>query len=195
MHNYKSPLLCSIKISTVVLSQKWFSLVIFFFLMAPAFGQVNEKFPTVETERVNGEKIEIPSAFAGKYTFIGVGTSKKAEDQLRTWQNPLYQKFVAKTGLMDDMFDVELCFLPLFTGASRMAKDKVIRKLRENNEALIIDNVYVYSGEREPFTGIGIDDKSEPYFYLLDKSGVIVWTATGAFRQKYIDQIESILTQ
>lgn len=165
------------------------------FAISPSFGQVKKKFPTVETEKVTGEIIEVPSAFAGKYTFIGVGTSQKAEDQLRSWQNPLYQKFVAKTGFMDDMFDVELCFLPLFTGAAKMAKDKVIKKLKENNEALVIDNVYVYSGKREPFTEIGIDDRSEPYFYLLDGNGVILWTATGAFNRKYLDQIEEILTR
>ncbi|NEN22667.1 hypothetical protein G3O08_03995 [Cryomorpha ignava] len=171
------------------------SFILLLFVIFPAFGQINEKFPTVETEKVTGEIVEIPSAFAGKFILIGVGTSKKAEDQLQTWQNPLYQKFVAKTGLMDDMFNVELCFLPLFTGASQLAKDKVIEKIQENNEALVIDNVYVYAGNREPFTAIGIDDRSEPYFYLLDKSGTIVWTASGGFKQKYFDQIEEILTR
>ena len=177
------------------LPEKLVVLIFLLFIISPAFGQIKSKFPTVETEKVTGEIVEIPSAFAGKYAFIGVGTSKKAEDQLRSWQNPLYQKFVAKTGLMDDMFNVELCFLPLFTGASQVAKDKVIKKLKENNEALVIDNVYVYAGKREPFTAIGVDDRSEPYFYLIDKNGIIVWTATGAFNRKYMDQIEEILTR
>lgn len=173
---------------------KVISLIFLLFPMLPVFGQLKEKFPTVETEKVSGEVVEIPSAFAGKFILIGVGTSKKAEEQLQTWQNPLYRKFVAKTGFMDDMFNVELCFLPLFTGASKLAKDKVIKKLKENNEDLVIDNVYVYAGKREPFTEIGIDDRTEPYFFLLDKSGTIVWTATGGFKQKYFDQIEEILT-
>lgn len=174
---------------------KLISFIFLVFIIQPCFGQINQNFPTVETEKINGEVVKIPSAFAGKFTLIGVGTSKKAEEELQTWQNPLYRKFVAKTGFMDDMFDVELCFLPLFTGASQVAKDKVIKKLKENNEALVINNVYVYSGKREPFTAIGIDDRTEPYFFLLDKSGKIVWTASGGFKQKYFDQIEEILTK
>lgn len=174
---------------------KLFAIVFLLFIILPAHGQINKPFPDVSTEKVTGEIVRVPAAFEGKFALIGVGTSKKAEAQLKTWQNPLYQKFVAKTGLMDDMFNVDLCFLPLFTGASQLAKGEIIKKLKENNEALVIDNVYVYTGSREPFKAIGVDDKSEPYFFLLDKSGTIVWTASGAFSQKYLDQIEEILTQ
>ncbi len=160
-----------------------------------SFGQVGQTFPNVETEMVSGKGVKLPEAFAGKYAIIGIGTSKKAEEELRTWQSPIYNKFIAKTGMMDDLYDVQVCFLPLFTGAAKAAKPKVIKKLKENNESLVIDNVYIYSGSREPFEPIGVEDKSEPYFYLIDGSGKIVWSAEGRFRQSYFDQIESILTK
>ncbi len=160
-----------------------------------AYSQVGQKFPTVETETILGEVVTFPGQFSGKYTMIGIGTSKQAEDQLRGWQNPLYQKFVAKTGLMDDMFNVNLCFLPLFTGASQMAKGKVVKKLKENNEPLVMNNVYIYAGSRDPFTNIGISDKSEPYFLLLNDAGMIVWSASGSFKQRYLDEVEAILTR
>lgn len=160
-----------------------------------AFGQVGKGFPKIETETVAGEIVNIPSVFSGSYSLIGIGTSKKAEEHLRTWQAPVYNKFVAKTGLMDQMYDVQIGFLPLFTGAARMAKDKVIKKLKENNEKLVMDHVYVYSGNREPFQSIGIEDKTEPYFLLLDPSGKVVWYTAGKFRQKHLDEIEEVLNR
>jgi hypothetical protein len=154
-----------------------------------------QNFPSVDTETLDGEIVTIPDAFSGHFTLIGVGTSKKAEDELKTWQIPVYNKFIAKTGLMDDMYDVKVCFLPLFTGVAKAAKNKVVKKLQENNESVVYDHLYIYSGAREPFEAFGIDDKSTPYFFLLDKSGKVVWKAEGEFRQVYIDKIEEVLTQ
>src|SRR5690606_744479 len=121
--------------------------------------------------------------FKAEYTLVGVGTSKKAEDDLRTWQTPVYNKFVAKTGLMDQMYEVNICFLPLFTGASKAAKGQVVKKLRENNQKLVLEHVMVYAGSREPFAEIDADDKDAPVFLLLDRSGKIKWAASGKFRQ------------
>jgi len=154
-----------------------------------------QEFPSITTEKLSGETIKVPESFKGYYTIIGVGTSKKAEDELRTWQAPIYNKFIAKTGLMDDMYNVKVCFLPLFTGVAKAGKNKVVKKLRENNESVVYDHLYIYSGSREPFDNLGLKDKSTPYFYLLDKSGVVIWKGEGRFRQAYFDEIEEKLMQ
>lgn len=86
------------------------------------------RFPSISAERIGGQEVRIPDAFKGKYSLIGVGSSKKAEDELRTWQVPVYNKFIAKTGLMDGMYDVNVCFLPVFTGAMKAAKKMWSRK-------------------------------------------------------------------
>lgn len=157
------------------------------------FAQKGSIFPTVATEMISGREVSFPEAFAGRYVLIGIGTSKKAEKDLRTWQTPVYNKFVLKTGLMDAMYDVDIAFLPLFTGASQVAKGQVIKDLKANNEALVIDRLYIYSGSRTPFTEIGLGDKSEPYFLLINPEGRIIWTAEGSFKQSYLDEVEEIL--
>ncbi len=166
-------------------------------LLAASSGVLlaQNSFPAVTTETIQGQTVRVPEAFEGSFVLIGVGTGKKAEDDLKTWQVPVYNKFIAKTGLMDGMYDVKVCFLPLFTGAMKMAKKQVVQKLQENNEKLVLDHVYVYSGEREPFTDFGIEDKKQPYFYLLNPKGEVVWKGVGAFRQSYFDRIEEILSQ
>jgi hypothetical protein len=169
-----------------------------FILLLFAFNGYSQKgktFPSIETEILSGEKVKIPEAFTDSYTLIGVGTGKRAEEELRTWQAPVYNKFIAKTGLMDSMYDVDVVFLPLFTGAARMAKNKVVKKLKKNNEKVVRDYLYIYTGEREPFKEIGVDDRKEPYFLLLDGKGEVVWMVKGSFKQDYFGEIEAILNQ
>jgi hypothetical protein len=168
-----------------------------FLILTASSGMLlgQNSFPSVTTETIQGETVNVPQAFEGSFVFIGIGTGKKAEEELKTWQVPVYNKFVAKTGLMDNMYDVKVCFLPLFTGAMKMAKNQVVQKLQENNEKLVLDNVYVYSGERGPFVNFGVDDKKQPYFYLLNPKGEVVWEGKGSFRQNYFDSLEEILSQ
>jgi len=156
-------------------------------------GQV--QFPSVSVEHLTGETIQLPRDFEGKYCLIGMAARKRSEEELKTWQMPIYNKFILKTGLMDNLFDVQVCFLPLFTGAMKLAKNKVVQKLKENNEELVLDHVYVYLGDFKPFEQIGVTDKKTPYFYLLSPDGGVVWSGHGAFRQQYFDEIEEILTQ
>jgi len=172
-----------------------FSLIFSFAFFCSFIANGQRPFPVVETETIEGRVVEVPSEFSGKHALIGVGTSKKAEDDLRTWQIPIYNRFIAKTGLMDDMYDVEVCFLPLFTGAMKVAKNNVVKRLEENNEKLILDHVYVYSGDRDPLKEVGVENRREPYFFLLSPEGDIIWSESGAFRQKYLDRIMEILSQ
>lgn len=172
---------------------KYFLLLIFWVSSYFAYAQVGKAFPKIETERISGEKVNLPAAFSGNYTIVGIGMGRKAEEALRTWQTPIYNTFIAKTGFMDDMYAVDVFFLPVFTGASRAAKGKVVKKLKENNEALVIDHVYVYSGSREPFDAIGVRDKSEPYFLLINDKNQIVYVAKGSFKQFFLDEITDIL--
>jgi hypothetical protein len=170
-------------------------LILSLFAFICSFSHGQREFPSVTTETITGKEVVVPDAFRGKFAFIGVGTSKRAEDELRTWQVPVYNKFVAKTGLMDDMYNVELCFLPLFTGAMKAAKSKVVKKLRENNEKPVLDHVYIYAGNRGPFDDLGLTDRGEPYFFLIDPDGRIAWSGKGSFKQRYLDDMEEILSQ
>lgn len=170
-------------------------LLILLFTVATGLLVAQAPFPSVSTETIQGDVVKVPEAFEGSFSFIGVGTGKKSEDALRTWQVPVYNKFIAKTGLMDGVYDVKVCFLPLFTGAMKVTKNQVVEKLKANSEPLVLDHVYVYSGERSPFSNFGIDDKKEPYFYLLNPQGKVVWKGKGAFKQVYFDRIDEILSQ
>lgn len=155
--------------------------------------QVGSTFPSMEMEDLNGRSIDMPAAIESEYALIGLATTKKAEDELRTWQVPVYNKYVAKSGMMDELFDVAVYFVPVFTGANKAAKSQVVKKLKENNEKIVKDHLLIYSGDKSALDKLGIEDKKTPYFYLVNSNGMVLWSAEGAFRQKYLEEIESIL--
>lgn len=152
-------------------------------------------FPPLSAEDLNGQEVMLPKSTTASHTLIGMATTKKAEEALRTWQNPVYQKFVVKSGMMDQMFDVDVYFVPVFTGAAKAAKGQVVKKLKENNEPLVADHLLIYSGEKERLDRLGMEDRKKPYFYLVDANGEVVWRGEGSFKSKYLDEIESILVR
>ena len=61
----------------------------------------------------------------GKYTLIAIAFSRAAEDNLRTWLNPLYETFVYKdknsSGLSPaEVNDVNFYFIPLISGFKKV---------------------------------------------------------------------------
>lgn len=157
-------------------------------------AQLGMAFPPLSTEDLNGREVKLPKPTDATHTLIGMATTKKAEVALRTWQNPVYQKFIAKTGLMDQMFEVDVYFVPVFTGAAKAAKGNVVKKLKENNESLVADHLLIYAGDKAPFEELDMGDKKNPTFYLVDAKGKIVWEAEGNFKAKYLEEIEALLS-
>ena len=49
--------------------------------------------------------------------------------------DPVYQKFIAKTGMMDDMYDVNVYFIPVLTGTNVSFATSMKNKFKENTQA------------------------------------------------------------
>ena len=43
-----------------------------------------------------GKLVDLPNDTKGKYTLLGLAFSKKSEDDLNTWVEPVYWKFIDK---------------------------------------------------------------------------------------------------
>ena len=91
----------------------------------PAFGGT-----TAENKQIN-----IPSASLGKYALLCFASSKKAQADLETWLDPVYNRYIATTGFMDDMFDVDVFFIPVFGGGEGAIQSTVNRNVSESAHA------------------------------------------------------------
>ncbi len=155
---------------------------------------VQEKFPSMACLDVNDKAVNIPSAVNGKYTILGFAYSQKAENDLKTWYKPLYQKFIAvpeKKPMFWEPYDVNLYFIPMFSGVKKAAAGQFQKEVKKNVEEKLQNHVLLFKGKVKDYkSSLKMGDKSKPYFFLLDPQGNIVYRANGAFSKSKLTELE-----
>ncbi|GAB4146875.1 MAG: hypothetical protein Fur0041_21080 [Bacteroidia bacterium] len=155
---------------------------------------VGQKFPELRGETLQDKVVTLPADVAGKSSIICLAYSQDAEKDLKTWYEPAFNKFIAKTGLMDDAYDVHLYFVPMFTGASAAAASGAKRQMMKDVQQDLQSHVIVYRGELEAYKEkLGMDDKKKPYIFVLDKNGKVVYMTSGEFTEDKMDAVEDHL--
>jgi hypothetical protein len=163
-------------------------------------AQVGQVFPDIKGETAEGKTLQLPSAAKGKYTLLGLAFSTRSEKALQSWFEPVYTRFMAdksNAGLFADFaYDVNVYFVPMFTGANKVAAGPARKRMVKEVDADLHKHVLIYVGELDPYESqLGLTNKDEPYFFVLDESGKIVYTTRGAYSEKKMDQVEDILSE
>jgi len=121
----------------------------------PSFAQVGDIFPTLSAETVDDTKVTLPNDARGKFTLVGLAYSKKSEDDLNTWFNPIFNKFVRDSGdaglFADFTYDVNVYFVPMFTGINAAAQGTAKRKALKNIDENLFPHMLFYKGELKPY--------------------------------------------
>jgi hypothetical protein len=172
-------------------------------LFVVGFGQarsqsqlIGKPFPAMETETVNDIKVKLPESVKGKFTLLGLAYSKKAEDELFTWFQPIFEKFIDKPqGIMKDFgHDVNVFFVPMLTGVNAAATGMVKRKALKTVDPQLLPYVLFYKGQLKSYKeSLNFDSREVPYFFVLDPKGIIVYVTSGLFTEEKLDAIESVL--
>jgi hypothetical protein len=150
----------------------------------------------MEAETVEDKKVKLPQDVKGKYTLLGLAYSKKSEDDLNSWFQPVFEKFIQKTtGVLGGFgYDVNVYFVPMFTGINAAATGTAKRKALKNIDPQLLPYVLFYKGELKTYKeSLEFDKKDVPYFFVLDPSGKIIHSAIGKFTEDKMDEIEAVL--
>lgn len=167
-----------------------FGLIALSFIVGPE-GSV---FPALSGETLEGKNVSLPADVAGKKTLVGMAYSAKAEEALMTWYQPVYDKFIAKLGMFDKDYDVNLYFIPMYIGLKQAAYESTKKKLRESNRKDLFPYILFYKGELSPYDAVlGLKDKNQPYFFVLDEKGKVIYHTTGNFTETKMEEIEALL--
>lgn len=157
------------------------------FIEAP----VGTIFPDLKAETLEDKIVNVPADTKGKSTIICLAYSDEAEKDLKTWHEPMYDKFIAKTELMSDVYDLNLYFVPMFTGTKEAAAAGAKKQMKETVQADIQPHIIVYKGAIDIYKEkLKMDDKKKPYIFVLDKDGKIVYSTSGAYTEDKMDAIE-----
>lgn len=163
------------------------------FLFAQVTGKV---FPDMATETADDKKVTLPLDVKGKFTLLGLAYSKKSEDELQTWFQPIFEKFVQKAeGLMAGMgYDVNVYFVPMFTGINAAAEGKAKRMAMKGLDPQLLPYILFYKGELKTYKeALAFEKKDIPYFFVLNAEGKIVYATSGAFSDAKLSEIEDVI--
>jgi hypothetical protein len=159
-----------------------------------ALGQVGTLFPSLAGETLEARALSIPEDCKGKITLVGMAWSKKSEEILNTWYTPMYDKFVLKRGMFDSRYDVNMFFVPMYTGMKKAAYETTLKQLRESNRKDLFPYILFYKGSMEPYEKpLKLDDEALPYFFVLDEEGKILYATSGSFSEKKMEAVEAVL--
>lgn len=162
-------------------------------LHAQVIGKV---FPNMEAETVDDKKVNLPQAVKGKFTLLGLAYSKKSEDELNSWFQPVFEKFIQKnTGLFESFgYDVSVYFVPMFTGINAAATGTAKKKALKNIDPNLLPYILFYKGDLKPYKdALDFEKKDVPYFFVLDQDGKIIYATSGAYTVKKMEAVEAVL--
>lgn len=156
-------------------------------------AQVGNSFPDMEAESLTNQNVKLPDDIKGKHSLVGLAFSKKAEDDLKGWFEPIYNQFIYKNpnpGPFDFSFDINAYFIPMFTGAKRPAYKKVMTKMKKTVSERLQPNVLFYKGTIHEYKeALNFDGNDVPYFYVLDPDGEIVYSTFGRYTKQKMQEI------
>jgi hypothetical protein len=162
-----------------------------------AAAQVTGKmFPDMEAETVEDKRVKLPQETKGKFTLLGLAYSKKSEEELNSWFQPVFEKFIQKTSgvLAGFSYDVNVYFVPMFTGVNAAATGTAKRKAIKNIDPQLLPYVLFYKGELKPYKdALDFEKKDIPYFFVLDPEGKIVYATSGKYTDAKMDKVESAM--
>ena len=147
-------------------------------------------------ETVDDKKVNLPQDTKGKYTLLGLAYSRKSEEELNTWFNPVYVTFIQKqTGLFKDLsYDVNVYFVPMFTGINAAATGSAKQKAIKNVDPQILPYILFYKGELKKYKNeLDFERRDIPYFYVLDPDGKIVFATDGPYNRAKMESIEAVI--
>jgi hypothetical protein len=176
-------------------------LMIFSFSRNTVHAQVEGKlFPAMETSTADDKVVNLPKDTRGKFTLLGMAFSKKSEDELNTWIEPVFWKFIYKS---DDKtnkvfgtrnYDVNTYFVPMFTGIKTAATGTAKKQALKKMDPRLIPSILFYKGKLEPYKeALDFQQKDIPYFFVLDDNGKIIYATSGVYTEEKMAEVEELL--
>lgn len=175
-------------------------LTVFVFSACFVHAQKGKPFPEMSCKTLDEKEVVLPLKGTGKYTLLGLAYSKKSEEALQTWYKPIYDKFIAvapqNSLLADEPYDVNLYFVPMFTGVKAAAAGAAVKQMQEGADDELKEHILIFKGKLNDYEeALNFSKKDEPYFYVLDKNGVVVYMTSGAYSADKMGHIEDIIDE
>lgn len=160
-------------------------------------AQKGKQFTEIEGETLTGKSMTFPASVKGKVTLVGMAYSKKSDENLKTWMNPIYNNFInpPKSAFLPTFeYDVNIYFIGMIKGFAKAAAGKIEKEMEKGIDKKLHPNVFLYKGSiKEYKQELDLGKKDVPYFFVLDQNGKIIYNTSGNYSEKKLEEIRAIL--
>lgn len=140
-------------------------------------------------QRMDGTEITFPFKDQQKPYVLVLSFGQESQKELSTWADPMVQKFIRKSGLLDAMLDAQLINLQVLSERDlmqlKLAGDRVEQEVPEELKPSLY---YVKSSDNPLKTTTS--GKSKVYVVVCDASGKISGFVGGSFSEGKMEKIE-----
>lgn len=156
------------------------------FTLLIGFQCAHAQWPALSFTDLSDNAVTLP---APKAAIIGLAFSKKAQDDLTSWIEPLWQQLLDPSGTGSWVYDGEAYLVIAFTGAKKAALKKVREQIREATDNDFFARVLLYEGSMTDFESLDIQDKNAFYVYTLSPFGDVLVREKGRYTQEKLDAL------
>jgi len=169
------------------------SLIIFLLILSGNTCDSQAVFSPLSCQDLENRTITFPTT-EGSNTVVVITFSDNAEEQLKTWIDPLYQKFVAKSGMLDGLFNADIKLLS-FVSVAQLAVIKMnASAIKKDLPAPLVNSVlYTTSSPDNVKVQISFKNEKTVYVLVLSPEGKILKQVSGAFTEDKMESIEDVL--
>lgn len=169
-------------------------LLLAIFLTFSVVAQTKTSFPSLSGHTLEGSAINLPLAGTKKFTIVGLCYKRSAEEDLKSWIQPMYDVFVAKANETDyfdvaNYYDVNYFFIPLISGFKKAAAD-----FKASTQSDLWKNVIDCDTDIKLLkTQLKPSSDDVPYFYVIDTNGKITEVVSGKYTEAKMDKIQEAI--
>ena len=158
-------------------------------LMAFCCALHAQNFPALTGTTLEGKTINIPQQTNGKYTLLGLTYSQKSQEALSQWAQEIYDYFIT-----DPAYDFNIYLVPMIGGVKGVAAGAVEKEMKKSLDPELYKYFLLYVGEVASYKqSLKMGDKDVPYFFVLDKTGKIVYRTSGAYSDDKLEKIDEAI--
>ena len=168
--------------------------VLALFTINNVYAQEGTIFPNLDGKTVSGKNITFPQDTKGKITLIGVAFSKKSDKLLKPWFNPTYETFMAEPDpnsfFPTTAYDVNVYFVGMLKGLAKKASGKIESSMNKKLDPKLHKHTVLSPVKLKDYKKVlNFGAKDQPYFYILDSTGKIIYATSGAYSERKMEEI------
>ncbi|MFN4123590.1 MAG: hypothetical protein ACK4GL_09850 [Flavobacteriales bacterium] len=162
---------------------------VFFIIYAVAINlNAQHSFPEVFCENLKGQQVLLPRS--DKHQIIVMAFGKHNEKELDSWLQPVYDKFIQKTGLIDLMFDAHVYLLTVLNGVEAAAAKANINKIKNETDEALHPNILVLKSDADLILQTLKPDTKQVHVYLLNRNGKVLQSVKGKYNEDKMEALE-----